>query len=96
MAKKDDLGGIKLHSTPEPQTEEAEPKQKKPKKPPKGPEDVSPRGVGLKVIEWKRFDKIARELGMKPHALSLWAIRDFMRRYEAGEIETKMSKKLIG
>ena len=86
MATKDDeatVGNISLHKP-------------KLKKPPKGPEEVSPRGVGLKVIEWNRFDKIARELGMKPHALSLWAIRDFMRRYEAGEIETKMSKKLIG
>jgi hypothetical protein len=84
MAKKDDLGGIKLHTTPKTQPEEPE------------ADPIKPRGVGLHKSEWQKFDKIARELGMKPHALSLWAIRDFMRRYQAGEIETQQSKKLIG
>ena len=50
---------------------------------------VKPRGVGLNQIEWDRFDKITHELDMKPHALTVWAVRDFLQMYQAGEIKTK-------
>jgi hypothetical protein len=82
---KDDLGGIKLHTG-----------QAQPEKPEAPPDPVKPRGVGLKTSEWLEFDKIARELGMRPHALALWALRDFVKRYQAGQIKTKTSKKLEG
>jgi hypothetical protein len=87
MAKKQDdqatIGGIRLH-TEAPKKLEPEP----------APDPIKPRGVGLKQSEWERFDRIAAELGMNSHKLSLWALRDFIRRYEAGEIETKQSKRL--
>jgi hypothetical protein len=55
---------------------------------------IKPRGIGLRVSEWEQLTKIARELGMKPHALALYAVRDFIARYDRGEIETKQSKRL--
>jgi len=84
--KKDDeatVGGIRLH-TEQPKGPGLEPKK----------DTIKVRGVGLKASEWARLDIIAKELNMKAHALSLWALRDFIRRYEAGEIATKQTKKL--
>lgn len=43
------------------------------------------RTVGMKTSEFKRIDEIAQELGVKPHALMVFAIRDFIRRYDSGE-----------
>jgi len=61
------------------------------------PEDkVKAVGVGLKDSEWQRLAAIAKELGMKRHELACWALRDFMRRFEAGEIQTKTQKTLPG
>lgn len=83
MAKKQDLGDIFKRTEPaQPPTEEADP--------------VTPRGVGLRQSEWAQFNGIARELGMKPHALALWVLRDFIRRYDAGEIRTQTRKSLPG
>jgi hypothetical protein len=60
------------------------------------PDPVRARGVGLKTSEWKRWDAIARELGLKPHALALYALRSFIKSYEAGEIKTETKKSLPG
>ena len=87
MAKKTDdeaiVSGIRLHTE---QPKELEPEPVKDK--------IKVRGVGLRTSEWARLDAIAKELNMKAHALSLWTLRDFIKRYEAGEIATKQSKKL--
>jgi hypothetical protein len=53
-----------------------------------------PMGVAIKESEWLEFAKIAKELGMNRHELSVWALRDFMRRYQAGEIQTRIQKTL--
>ena len=50
---------------------------------------VESTGVGLRTSEWKRLEKIANELGETRHAVAAYAIRDFIRRYEAGEIQTE-------
>ena len=57
---------------------------------------VEATGVGLRASEWKRLEKIANELGETKHAVATYAIRDFMRRYEMGEIETQTRKTLPG
>ena len=57
---------------------------------------VKPRGVGMRISEWVRFDAIAKEVNMKPHALMLYVIHDFIRRYEAGEVPTENKKSLPG
>jgi len=61
------------------------------------PEDrVKAYGVGLKISEWERIEEIAAELGKKRHAVALYALRDFIRRYDAGEIGTVTQKSLPG
>lgn len=61
------------------------------------PEDkIHPRGIGLRQSDWVRFDRIAHELRMTPHSLSLFIIREWMKKYEAGEIKTETGKRLIG
>lgn len=85
MAKKDDYGLDNVFK----KTEQTEPK-------PKDQDPIKPRGIGLRESEWKRLTEIAQELGMKPHALALFAVRDFVARYERGEIKTKTSKRLAG
>jgi len=56
---------------------------------------VKPLGVGLRLSERARLDEIAHELGVARHALLLYAVRDFIRRYEAGERpKTKTVKTL--
>jgi hypothetical protein len=41
--------------------------------------------LGLKKEEIERLAEITEELGVSRHLLCLYAVRDFMRRYEAGE-----------
>jgi hypothetical protein len=74
-------------------TGEEPPNQPEPEKP---DDPIKPRGIGLRASEWQRLAVIGRGLGKKPHALAAWAIRDFMRRYEAGEIRTETKKTLPG
>lgn len=57
---------------------------------------VSPRGIGLRKSEWERLDRIGAEMGSNAHALAAWAIRDFLRRYEAGELPTQTRPTLPG
>jgi hypothetical protein len=86
MVKKQDLGLDDLFKKTEPQEE-------------KQADPVKPRGIGLKLSEWQRLAAIGRELGgQKANRLAAWAIRDFIRRYEAGEIETttETRRKLPG
>ena len=61
------------------------------------PEDpVKAYGIGLRVSEWETIDQIANDLGMNRHAVALWALRDFLKRYDAGEIQTVTQKTLPG
>ena len=60
---------------------------------PAKPDPVKAWGVGLRTSEWERIRAIAKTLDMNPHELAVWALRDFLARYEAGEIplQTKPS-----
>lgn len=48
------------------------------------PDPVRPVGIGLKDSEWQRLEVIADELGVTRHTLSLWILRDFIKRFNAG------------
>ena len=54
------------------------------------------QGIGLKESEWTRIDNIAEELDANRHAISVWAMRDFIRRYDAGEIPLVVKPRLPG
>ena len=57
---------------------------------------VSPVGVALNAEELARLDTIAQELAQSRHAVLLYAIRDFIRRYDQGEQpRTKTETKII-
>lgn len=58
------------------------------------PDPIKARGIGLKQSEWARWDEIADQLGMTTHSLAAWALREFMRRWEAGEIPTETRQVL--
>ena len=49
---------------------------------------IKPGGVGLNQMEWDIFDKITDDLDMKTHALTVWAVRDFLQMYQVREIKT--------
>lgn len=89
MAKKETLTGINIPTSPTARTEPAPTQAEQ-------ADVIKPVGIGLKVSEWAHFDTIAGELGMKRHALALWVMRDFMARYERGEIKTETKKSLPG
>jgi hypothetical protein len=80
---------VTLYTTPEKPEPEKPLEAKKPKDP------AQSFGVGLKESEWARFDKIATELGQTKHAVALWALRDFLRRWDAGEIKTQTKRSLL-
>lgn len=87
MAKKQTSGLDELFQ----RTEPAEPQaQEQPEDP------VRAIGIGLKVSEWALMEEIATEMGVTRHALAMWALRDFMQRYDAGEIQTQTRPTLPG
>jgi hypothetical protein len=51
----------------------------------KSDDPVKPLGVGLKQSEGHRLSAIAGELGVNRHQLLLFAVRDFMQRWDDGE-----------
>jgi len=55
-----------------------------------------PRGVSLKVSEWREVESIADKLNVKPGNVAQYAIRYFLKQYKAGEIKpvTKTTKEL--
>ncbi|MEA3349927.1 MAG: hypothetical protein U9Q82_04835 [Chloroflexota bacterium] len=57
---------------------------------------VKARGVGLRESEWKEIEQIAGELNTTPHGLAVYAIRDFVKKYKAGDIETQKTQTLPG
>jgi hypothetical protein len=60
------------------------------------PDPVKAYGVGLKISEWGKIESIAKLLGIKRHEVAVWAIRDFLRRWDKGEIQTKTKQTLPG
>lgn len=56
---------------------------------------VKPIGVGLRASEGRRLTEIAGELGVNRHALLLWLVRDFIRRYEAGERPETETRRVL-
>ena len=65
---------------------------------PAGPErgEYKTYGIGMYENEWKRLEEIAAEVGQTRHKLAQYAIRKFIRDYEAGDIETETRPKLPG
>ena len=57
---------------------------------------VTAKGIGLRASEWAQFEAIAEEMGSNRHAVAAWALRDFLKRYEAGEIQTVKKPTLPG
>lgn len=58
--------------------------------------EYKPRGIGLYESEWANLEKIAGDLGITAHKLAQYAVRDFVRRYEAGEIKTEKRPRIPG
>jgi len=44
-------------------------------------------GIGLREGEWAQFEQIASELGLSRNAVAAWALRHFLKLYQAGEID---------
>lgn len=74
----------------------AEPEPAKQAEQEQPPDPVKAIGIGLRESEWQRLDEIAQELGTTRHSLALWALRDFISRYEAGDIQPVTKKTLPG
>ena len=56
--------------------------------PKKADEIVKSRGIGLKTGEWQEIDQIADELGWKPGAVVVYAVRYFLKAWHEGKIKT--------
>ena len=56
---------------------------------------VKPIGVGLKHSEGERLKDIAAELGINRHALLLYLVRDFIRRWDAGDRPETETRKVL-
>jgi hypothetical protein len=50
---------------------------------------VKARGVGLKISEWQELENIAGDLGVTLHAVSVYAMRYFVKQYKAGNIKAE-------
>ena len=51
-------------------------------------DSVDNYSVGLRVSEWQRLDAIAVEMGITRNKAAAWALRSFLKQYEAGDIQT--------
>jgi hypothetical protein len=49
---------------------------------------VESYGVGLKKSEWERYKEIGKEMQMTKHGVALFALRYFLKQYDAGKIKT--------
>ena len=56
---------------------------------PEAPGKTTPLGVVLTAAEQARLQEIADALGMSRHKLLQYAVRDWLQRFEAGEIPTE-------
>jgi hypothetical protein len=53
-------------------------------------------GEGLRASEWQRLDAITAEMGVTRHKVEAWALRSFLKQYEAGEIQTVKKPRYRG
>ena len=53
---------------------------------------VKTRGVSLKQTEWEEVEKIANDMGIKPHAVAQYAMRYFLKAHREGKIKTQTKK----
>lgn len=60
-----------------------------------GEDPVKPVGIGLRGSEWGALDLIAAQLGVTRHALTLWILRDFIKRFEAGWRPETENKRVL-
>ena len=51
-----------------------------------------PLSVYLTLEEKARLEEIAQEIGQSKHAIMQFSIREFLRRYDAGEYEIQTEK----
>ena len=58
-----------------------------PEQPKQPTKKMTPRGVVLEPEELKDLQQIAGALSISVHQLLQYAVRDFLRRYHAGEIK---------
>jgi hypothetical protein len=61
------------------------------------PDPVRPVGIGLRGSEWGELDLMAAQLGVTRHSLTLWIVRDFIKRFKDGwrpETDTKRVLRL--
>jgi hypothetical protein len=59
-------------------------------------DEVKSCGVGLRESEWAKIDAIAAELGQTRHSVAAYALKDFLKRWDAGEIRTETKPSLPG
>jgi hypothetical protein len=54
-----------------------------------------PIGVYLSRSNKARIDAIADELGVARHSLMQWAVLDFIKRYDAGEVKPRVEAQMV-
>ena len=59
-------------------------------------DEVKSHGVGLRESEWQQIEAIADEMGITKHAVAAYALRYFLKSYDAGEIKTETKQSLPG
>ena len=59
-------------------------------------DEVKSHGVGLRESEWLQIEAIADEMGITKHAVAAYALRYFLKSYNAGEIKTETKPSLPG
>ena len=50
---------------------------------------IDPKGVGLKLSEWKEIEYLAKVLGMTRHKLAVKLLRYGLSHLKSGKIKTK-------
>ena len=59
------------------------------------PDPVRPVGIGLKASEWADLELMAAQLGVTRHSLSLWILRDFIKRFKDGWRPETENKRVL-
>jgi hypothetical protein len=54
-----------------------------------------PTGIYLSRTDKARIDAIADELGVYSHSLMQWAVLDFLKRYEDGEVKPSVEAQMV-
>ena len=50
--------------------------------------------VELRASEWQRLEAIALEKGISRQEVATWALRSFLKEYQAGEVQTVKKARL--